>query len=107
MAITYLKKANKNPQTGSDETRSIVETMLARIETEGEAAAIAYGKELDGYAGDIIVPADAIAAAGDEISQQLKDDIQFSYERVTRFAEAQKGSISAFETELSPGLWAA
>jgi hypothetical protein len=28
MAITYLKKANKNPQTGSDETRRIVETML-------------------------------------------------------------------------------
>ena len=106
MAITYLKKANKNPQTGSDETRRIVETMLARIETEGEAAAIAYGKELDGYAGDIVVPADVIAAAGDEISQQLKDDIQFSYERVTRFAEAQKDSISAFETELSPGLWA-
>ena len=106
MAITYLKKAEKTPQTGTDETRRIVETMLARIESEGEEAAIAYGRELDGYTGDIVVSADVIAAAGDEVSQQLKDDIRFSFDRVTKFAEAQKASIREFETELSPGLWA-
>ena len=106
MAITYLKKAEKTPQTGTDETRRIVETMLARIESEGEEAAIAYGRELDGYTGDIVVSADVIAAAGDEVSQQLKDDIRFSFDRVTKFAEAQKASIQEFETELSPGLWA-
>ncbi|MEC8130959.1 MAG: histidinol dehydrogenase [Pseudomonadota bacterium] len=106
MAITYLKKAEKTPQTGTDETRRIVETMLARIESEGDEAAIAYGRELDGYTGDIVVSADVIAAAGDEVSQQLKDDIRFSFDRVTKFAEAQKASIQEFETELSPGLWA-
>ena len=106
MAITYLKKAEKTPQTGTDETRRIVETMLSRIEAEGEAAAIAYGRELDGYDGDIVVQPDVIAAAGDEVSQQLKDDIRFSFERVMKFAEAQKDSIREFETELSPGLWA-
>ena len=106
MAVTYLKKAEKTPQTGTDETRRIVETMLAKIESEGESAAITYGRELDGYEGDIVVPADVIAAAGDKISQKLKDDIRFSYDRVTTFAEAQKQSIQEFETELSPGLWA-
>ena len=35
MAVTYLKKAEKTPQTGTDETRRIVETMLAKIESEG------------------------------------------------------------------------
>ena len=106
MAITYLKKAEKTPLTGTDETRRIVDTMLTRIEAEGEAAAIAYGRELDKYQGDIVVQPDVIAAAGDEVSQQLKDDIRFSFDRVTKFAEAQKASITAFETELSPGLWA-
>ena len=106
MAVTYLKKAEKTPQTGTDETRRIVETMLAKIEAEGESAAINYGQKLDGYQGDIVVPADVIASAGDKISQQLKDDIRFSYDRVTAFAEAQKQSIQEFETELSPGLWA-
>lgn len=106
MAVTYLKRADKTPQTGTDETRRIVEEMLAKIEAGGEDAAIAYGRDLDGYNGDIVVPADVIAAAGDQVSQQLKDDIRFAYDRVTKFAEAQKSSIQEFETELSPGLWA-
>ena len=106
MAVTYLKRAEKTPQTGTDETRQTVQTMLAKIEAGGEDAAIAYGKELDGYHGEIVVSRDVIEAAGDEVSQQLKDDIRFSYDRVTKFAEAQKQSIREFETELSPGLWA-
>ena len=32
MAIIYLKRANKTPQTGNDETRKVVSDMLARIE---------------------------------------------------------------------------
>jgi hypothetical protein len=47
-----------------------------------------------------------IEHAATTVSDQLKDDIKFAYDRVTKFAEAQKASISDFETELSPGLWA-
>ena len=106
MAITYLKKAIKTPQTGTDETRKIVTDMLAKIEAGGETAALAYGRDLDGYDGDAIVSAEMIETAGKTVSDQLKDDIKFAYERVTKFAEAQKASIREFETELSPGLWA-
>ena len=90
MAITYLKKANKTPQTGTDETRKIVNDMLAKIEAGGEAAAVAYGQDLDGYDGDVIVSAEMIEKASKTISDQLKDDIKFAYDRVTKFAEAQK-----------------
>ena len=106
MTISYLKKADKTPQTGTDETQAIVRDMLARIEAEGEEAVRAYAEKLDGFTGDVIVSKDQIAAAADKVSDQLKADIQFSYDRVTKFAEAQKQSISEFETELSPGLWA-
>jgi len=106
MTITYLKKAEKTPQTGSDETRKIVEDMLAKIEAGGEAAALAYGRDLDGYQGEAVVSAEAIVAAADTVSQQLKDDIQFAFDRVTKFATAQLNSIGEFETELSAGLWA-
>ena len=106
MAITYLKKAVKTPQTGTDKTRKIVTDMLAKIEAGGETAALAYGWDLDGYDGDVIVSAEMIEKAGKTVSNQLKDDIKFAYDRVTKFAEAQKASISEFETELSPGLWA-
>ena len=106
MTITYLKKAEKTPLTGTDETQAIVRAMLERLEKEGEAAAMAYAKELDGYEGEAIVSQEQIAAAADQVTPQLKDDIQFALDRVRTFAEAQKASISSFETELSPGLWA-
>ena len=41
MTIKYLKKAEKTPQTGSDETRNIVADMLAKIEAGGEEVALA------------------------------------------------------------------
>lgn len=106
MPINYLKKATKTPSTGTEETRKIVSDMLTNIEKGGELEALRYGRELDGYDGEAIVSADQIASAGKVISETLKEDIQFAYDRVTRFARAQRESISSFETELSPGLWA-
>ena len=106
MAIVYLKRAKKTPQTGTDETRKIVTNMLTKIETGGEAAALACGRDLDGYDGDAIVSAEMIENAGKTVSDQLKEDIKFAYDRITKFAEAQKASINEFETELSPGSWA-
>ncbi len=106
MAIVYLKRAKKTPQTGTDETRKIVTDMLTKIETGGEAAALACGQDLDGYDGDAIVSAEMIKNASKTVSDQLKGDIKFAYDRITKFADAQKASISEFETELSPGLWA-
>ena len=106
MTVTYLKKADKTPQTGTDETQAIVSGMLSRIEDEGEDAVRAYAEKLDNFTGDVIISKEQIAAAAEKVSEQLKADIQFSYDRVTKFAQAQKDSITEFETELSPGLWA-
>ena len=106
MTVEYLKRASKTPATGTDETRKIVNKMLANIEQGGEAEALRYGRELDGYEGKAIIGADQIADAGKMVSETLKEDIQFAFDRVTRFAHAQRESISSFETELSPGLWA-
>ena len=106
MTIAYLKKASKTPATGTDETRRVVTEMLSNIEQGGEAEALRYGWKLDGYDGEAIIGANQIADAGKLVSETLKDDIQFAFDRVTRFAHAQRESISSFETELSPGLWA-
>ncbi len=106
MTIEYLKKAEKTAATGEDETRGIVADMLAEIEAGGEEAARAYGVKLDSYDGDIVVSAEAIEAASSQVPAQLKDDLQFAYDRVRGFAEKQRDSIGEFEAELSPGLWA-
>ena len=104
MAITWLKRATRTPSSGEADTRAQVERMLEEIETGGEAAARRYAETLDGWSGEIVMPAEAVARAGHELSPQTRDDIRFSWERVRRFAEAQRASLTEFETELSPGL---
>ncbi|VAV95450.1 putative histidinol dehydrogenase (but probably not) [hydrothermal vent metagenome] len=106
MAITYLKKARKTPQTGEDETRFVVEKMLTEIEAYGEVAVLRYAEQLDGYTRPVVVSSEQIEQAAAQVSTQLKEDIQFSLDRVRKFAEAQRDSINEFELELLPGLWA-
>jgi len=106
MSIEVIKKAIKTPATGEDDTARIVQGMLQDIELGGEAKAREFANQLDGWDGDIIVSREQIEAAGNLISDQAKEDIQFSHARVEKFAEAQLASMTEFESELSPGLFA-
>ncbi len=63
-----------------------------------------YARNFDGWDGEIVVSAEAMAAAAQRVAPQLKDDIRFAIERVRGFAEAQLKSLGEFEIELSPGL---
>ena len=102
--MIYLKKADKSPTTGEEDTSRIVQEMLAKIENGGENTAREYAENLDKWTGDIVVTSEEIAAAGERLSQRARDDIHFAYDRVKKFAEAQLASMQEFETELSPGL---
>ncbi|MFT5599066.1 MAG: sulfopropanediol 3-dehydrogenase [Urechidicola sp.] len=106
MTIEFLKKAEKSATTGEDDTRKIVSKMLSEIEAGGEEKAIEYATKLDNYNGNIVVTSDEIEAATAKLSQQVKDDIQFAYDRVRGFAEKQRAALIDFEVELSPGLFA-
>jgi sulfopropanediol 3-dehydrogenase len=106
MTIEFLKKADKSSTTGEDDTRKIVSKMLSDIEAGGEEKVIEYATKLDNYSGNIVVTSDEIEAATAKLSQQVKDDIQFAYDRVRGFAEKQRAALIDFEVELSPGLFA-
>ncbi|MDD1779958.1 histidinol dehydrogenase [Enterovibrio sp. ZSDZ35] len=106
MAVKYLKKAEKTAATGEDDVRAIVANMLKEIEQGGEETCIEYTRKFDNWQGDIVVSQADIDAAADKVPEQLKKDIQFAYDRVRDFAQAQLDSLSEFETELSPGLFA-
>ncbi|BBB28110.1 histidinol dehydrogenase [Neptunomonas japonica] len=106
MTTQYLKKAQKNAATGEDNTRHIVSSMLSEIEAGGEDKCREFALKLDSYEGNIVVTPEEIEAAGKSLSQRMKDDIQFAYDRVHNFAVKQRESLIDFETELSPGLWA-
>lgn len=106
MSIDVIKKATKTAATGEDDTAQVVRTMLQEIEEGGEAKAREYAKKLDGWEKDIVLTREEIDAAIALVPEQTRLDIQFSHQRVKGFAEAQLASMSEFETELSPGLFA-
>ena len=106
MAIEIVKKAAKTPATGEDDTAKIVRDMLADIEQGGEDKAREYAHKLDGWDKEIVVSPEEVESAIAQVPEQAKHDIQFSHQRVKAFAEAQLASMSEFETELSPGLFA-
>ena len=100
----FLKTANKTATSGEDAARDKVHHMLEDIESGGESRALFYARTLDHWSGDPVVSEEAIESASASLSQKMKDDIQFSHDRVRKFAEAQLNSLTEFEVELSPGL---
>ena len=107
MTIKYLKKANKTSSTDDQKTKEIVEKILIDLAKSKEIGCIELTKKFDNYKGEIIVSKERIEEIKNELDQKTKDDIQFSYDRVKKFAEAQlKNYGNNFEVELSKGLYA-
>lgn len=106
MAVTYLKKAQKTPDTETATAQQVVNTMLAEIQKNGESAVQKYALDLDKWSGALIVTQDEIEANTKAIPQQVKDDIDFAIKQVFDFATAQKKSLSEFQVELHTGVTA-
>jgi sulfopropanediol 3-dehydrogenase len=104
MARDYLKKAAKTAMTDASDVRETVMGILEDIEAGGDAAALKYAKKFDNYTGNVLLTEEEIAAASDQVSQKLKDDIAFAHDNVRRFAEVQKSTMSDVELEIVPGL---
>ncbi len=107
MAIKYLKKAIKTASTDDTKTRDIVQKLLIELEKSKEEGCKQLTKKFDNYDGEIIVSKEKIHEIKKNLDQKAKDDIQFSFDRVRKFAEAQLKNYSQdFEVELSKGLYA-
>jgi sulfopropanediol 3-dehydrogenase len=104
MTITYLKKADKTPETETASAQKVVSEMLLRIQADGENAVRQYAKDLDKWSGEFIVTAAQLEANAKEIPAQVKQDIDFAIEQVSNFALAQRRSLSEFQVELHPGV---
>ena len=107
MTIKYIKKAIKTSSTDDDKTRILVENILKELEIKKENGCRELTKKFDKYEGEIIVSKERIEKIKKTLDQKTKDDVQFSYDRVRKFAEAQlKNYGNNFEVELSKGLFA-
>ena len=106
MAVEYLKKASKSPETETAAARKVAEEMLAEIERRGETAVREYAAKLDKWTGEIVVTPQEIERRTSGLSASVKRDIEFATAQVRRFALAQRASLREFETEIHPGLTA-
>lgn len=104
MARTYLKKATLTAASGASDVHDLVKDILTDIEAGGDETARKYAQKFDNYDGNIILTDAEIEAACALVPQKLKDDILFAHDNVRRFAEAQKGTVTDIELEITPGL---
>jgi len=107
MTIKYIKKADKTAFTDEVETRQRVQDILKDIEQKRDEGIREISRKFDKYEGDVVISREKIEAVIKSLDQKVKDDVQFSYDRVRKFAEHQlKHLNNNFEVELSPGLFA-
>uniref|UniRef100_UPI0035CD3DA1 Sulfopropanediol 3-dehydrogenase n=1 Tax=Cupriavidus pinatubonensis (strain JMP 134 / LMG 1197) TaxID=264198 RepID=UPI0035CD3DA1 len=104
--ISYLKKAEKTPQTETATAQKVVTEMLAEIQARGKDAVRQYAKQLDGWSGDIVLTPDQIREQTKDVPAGVRADIDFAIRQVTDFALAQRESLKEFSVELHPGVTA-
>jgi len=104
MSIEYIKKASRSEEILDPQLSQRVREMLSEIKNVGEEAVIRFSGELDSWNGDVVVTSNEIAQATERLSKKVKDDIRFAHDNITRFAEAQKNTISECSLEITPGF---
>ena len=107
MTIKYIKKVDKTAASDEVETRQRVQDVLNDIESKRDNGIREISRKFDKYEGEVVVSKEKLEKVIKSLDQKVKDDVQFSYDRVRSFAEHQlKHLNNNFEVELSPGLFA-
>jgi sulfopropanediol 3-dehydrogenase len=107
MTIEHIKRGKPEAERAEDDAavRASVETILADIETRGDAAVRDLSVKFDSYAPAAfrLTPSE-IEAAMSKVSSRDLDDIRFAQTQIRRFAEAQRASMTDIEVETMPGV---
>jgi sulfopropanediol 3-dehydrogenase len=102
--MMQLKQPGLSSEESDQRVRESVETMLEDIKQRGEIAIRELARKFDGWEEEFVLSDEKKQSLIDSVSQQVKDDINFAYEQVYRFAEAQRNSMQSFEVETHPGV---
>jgi len=106
--VSFVKRAASSPltlATNSQEdedkkTQDIVSKMLADIRKRGEEACLEYAEKLDKFTGSVVVTNEEIEEQTKDLSDQVKQDIEFMVHQVSSFARATRSHLHDWETEL-------
>lgn len=104
---TYLKQG-VDPgvvKAADDKVRGIVESVLADIESRGDAAVRELSVKFDGWdRDDYRLSQDEIDACLAQMSEQDLHDIEFAQAQVRGFAQVQRDALRDVEVETLPGV---
>ena len=85
--------------------KATVESILADIETRGDAAVRELSEKFDNWSPESFRLSDGeIQAAVDRLPAQTIDDIKFAQAQIRKFAEIQKAALCDVEEETIPGV---
>jgi len=107
MAVKYLKQGKSEADRAEDDAkvRAVVETTLADIEANGDAAVRKLSAKFDNYTPDSFRLTDQdIAEAMAKVSPRDLEDIKYAQTQIRAFAEAQRASMTDIEVETQPGV---
>ncbi len=102
--MQQVKAPGRSPEEADRQVRETVEAMLDDIRARGEAAVRELAQKFDNWSGDCILSEDKKRRLIDSVPEDVKADIRFAWEQVSRFAEAQRDSLQSFEVETHPGV---
>jgi sulfopropanediol 3-dehydrogenase len=108
MTIRYLKRGITEEVRAQEDSkvRNMVETTLADIGTQGDAAVRALSEKFDNYSPPSFrLSQSEIDAAMSKVSAQDMQDIKFAQVQIRKFAEAQRSSMTDIEVETMPGVF--
>jgi len=107
MAVTHLKRGKPSEERSQDDrkVRETVETILADIETRGDAAVRELSEKFDRYSPPAFrLSPSEIEALMARVSTRDMEDIRFAQTQVRNFAQAQRNSMTDIEIETLPGV---
>ena len=102
---SYIKKAERQAETVTQEVRDVVSEILLSVEQGGEAAVRRWSNELDHWSPESFRVSDRErAAAGASLDDALRAHIDDSLAQVQNFARAQRSTLTDLELETLPGV---
>jgi sulfopropanediol 3-dehydrogenase len=105
MAYQYLKSAKPSKPEDQRKLTEEVANIIQKVRSEGDAAVIELTKKFDGIERKSLrVTEEEFAAARKAVPLSLKEDMKFGINQIRNFAQAQRNSLSEFETEIYPGI---
>ncbi len=105
--IRFLKRGISAEQDAAEQSRvrQTVESILADIETRGDAAVREYSQKFDGWnPAEFRLQRGEIEALMRQLPGSALDDIRFAQAQIRKFAQIQRDALHDVEVETLPGV---